>query len=353
MRDWIVILLLLAGVVFGARQCGCIGGNDEQEANASTDTDQAGDGGDAGVDGGEGAASLKVDRKIQEPDDSGSKSELDSDQQRLVVTSLHKIIAGQDLEDPDGLRAIADTDSGVHGRMAAATLAAASRDKTESWHGLSRMVELLDPQAEDRPRLLQRVEAQARKALAEDEHSVEYHVVGGDSLSKIRGKLRKTESIQTSIGMIQWLNGLKGDMIHPDQVLRAPRQLPSLRAFKSLFLLRVYMGEGLIQEYPIGLGKNDKTPAGEFVLKNPERDVPWLNPLTGEILHSNDPGYAIGTRWIGFEDQGPHRGLGIHGTNEPESIGKAESLGCIRMHNADVEHLADLIPAGARIHIEE
>ena len=42
---------------------------------------------------------------------------------------------------------------------------------------------------------------------------------------------------------------------------------------------------------------------------------------------------VFGTRWMGLSK--PH--YGIHGTNNPSSIGKAVSLGCIRMYNRDIE----------------
>ena len=41
-----------------------------------------------------------------------------------------------------------------------------------------------------------------------------------------------------------------------------------------------------------------------------------------------------------------HSGYGIHGTIEPESIGKAVSLGCIRMHNEDVAFVYKLMMPG-------
>jgi hypothetical protein len=42
---------------------------------------------------------------------------------------------------------------------------------------------------------------------------------------------------------------------------------------------------------------------------------------------------------------------GIHGTNEPDSIGKDESLGCIRMAQDDLEELYDLVPLGTPVTI--
>ncbi|MNN90056.1 putative L,D-transpeptidase YkuD [compost metagenome] len=41
----------------------------------------------------------------------------------------------------------------------------------------------------------------------------------------------------------------------------------------------------------------------------------------------------------------------IHGTNDPDSVGKDESLGCIRMLKADVEELFDLLPRGTKVTI--
>ncbi len=44
-------------------------------------------------------------------------------------------------------------------------------------------------------------------------------------------------------------------------------------------------------------------------------------------------------------------GHGIHGTNQPSSIGQATSNGCVRMSNADVEQLFDLVSVGTRVTI--
>ena len=39
----------------------------------------------------------------------------------------------------------------------------------------------------------------------------------------------------------------------------------------------------------------------------------------------------------------------IHGTNEPETIGKNVSSGCIRMMNQDVIDLYDRVPVGTKV----
>jgi lipoprotein-anchoring transpeptidase ErfK/SrfK len=56
------------------------------------------------------------------------------------------------------------------------------------------------------------------------------------------------------------------------------------------------------------------------------------------------PGAAnpVGTRWIGLSE----KGYGIHGTDNPASIGFAKSHGCIRLRNQDVERLFERVRTG-------
>ena len=53
-----------------------------------------------------------------------------------------------------------------------------------------------------------------------------------------------------------------------------------------------------------------------------------------------NPGGPFSALWLSLSKQ--H--YGIHGTNNPSSIGKAVSRGCIRMHNRDVLELASIVP---------
>jgi hypothetical protein len=57
------------------------------------------------------------------------------------------------------------------------------------------------------------------------------------------------------------------------------------------------------------------------------------------------PDNPVGTMWMGLE----RKGYGIHGTNNPASIGTAASGGCIRMYNADAEQLASIVPIGTPV----
>ena len=97
--------------------------------------------------------------------------------------------------------------------------------------------------------------------------------------------------------------------------------------------------------YPVAVGKpSTPSPVGTFTI---ERRV--VNPT----YHHNGrtvlpgPGNPVGTRWMGLSK----RGYGIHGTNEPNSIGKAVSHGCIRMSKADLEEIYELVAEGDTVEL--
>jgi len=85
--------------------------------------------------------------------------------------------------------------------------------------------------------------------------------------------------------------------------------------------------------YPVAVGKpSTPSPTGTFTI---ERRV--VNPTyshDGKVVPPG-PGNPVGTRWMGLSVHG----YGIHGTNEPRSIGKAASHGCIRLAKPDLEEL--------------
>jgi lipoprotein-anchoring transpeptidase ErfK/SrfK len=92
--------------------------------------------------------------------------------------------------------------------------------------------------------------------------------------------------------------------------------------------------------YPVSVGKpSSPSPVGTFVI---ERRV--MNPTyahKGKLVPPG-PGNPVGSRWMGLSI----RGYGIHGTNEPRSIGKAASHGCIRMAKPDLEEFYSQVRVG-------
>ncbi len=96
--------------------------------------------------------------------------------------------------------------------------------------------------------------------------------------------------------------------------------------------LTVYKNGLLFLEFIVATGKpSTPTPLGIFEIANKEID----------------PGGPYGTRWLGLSK----KGYGIHGTNDPSSIGTAASNGCIRMYNEDIETLFSITSVGTPVRI--
>ena len=97
--------------------------------------------------------------------------------------------------------------------------------------------------------------------------------------------------------------------------------------------------------YTVAVGKpSTPSPVGTFTI---ERRV--ANPTYQHNGKTVPPGprNPVGTRWMGLSKHG----YGIHGTNEPNSIGKAASHGCIRMAKADLEELYPLVTEGDTVEL--
>ncbi|MEK4029623.1 MULTISPECIES: L,D-transpeptidase family protein [Bacillaceae] len=132
--------------------------------------------------------------------------------------------------------------------------------------------------------------------------------------------------------------GINIHSIYPGQQLRIPglpdpSSLPySISVSLSQRRLTLFR-QGKVQKvYPVGVGKMlTETPTGDFVIIN----------------KAPNPGGPFGTMWMSLSK----KSYGIHGTNNPSSIGKFVSKGCIRMYNRDVEELARTIPIGTPVRI--
>lgn len=97
--------------------------------------------------------------------------------------------------------------------------------------------------------------------------------------------------------------------------------------------------------YSVAVGKpSTPSPVGEFTI---ERRA--MNPTYHHDGRTVAPGphNPVGDRWMGLSKAG----YGIHGTNEPNSIGKAASHGCIRMGKADIEDLYSRVEVGDQVEI--
>jgi lipoprotein-anchoring transpeptidase ErfK/SrfK len=104
-------------------------------------------------------------------------------------------------------------------------------------------------------------------------------------------------------------------------------------------------GERVIRTFDVAVGKpSTPSPKGDFRVITRVQHPTWFGPKRVVPPGKANP---LGTRWMGLSV----RGYGIHGTNAPGSIGKSASHGCIRMRNADVEELFELVPVGTQVQL--
>jgi lipoprotein-anchoring transpeptidase ErfK/SrfK len=107
--------------------------------------------------------------------------------------------------------------------------------------------------------------------------------------------------------------------------------------------LALLEGDRITKIYDVAVGAPDSpSPSGEFQiaqrLENPTYYKPGVVIGPGE----NNP---LGPRWIGLNV----KGFGIHGTNQPNSIGKNASHGCIRLRNSDIKDLFARVQVGDHV----
>jgi len=101
----------------------------------------------------------------------------------------------------------------------------------------------------------------------------------------------------------------------------------------------------VLRVYPVAVGARvSPSPTGEFKVVSRLTNPTYYHPGVVIAPGRNNP---LGTRWIGLD----RRGYGIHGTNEPRSIGKAASHGCIRMARTDLKQLFDEVQVGDVVEI--
>ncbi len=164
-----------------------------------------------------------------------------------------------------------------------------------------------------------------------------YTVQPGDTLSKI------ARQFHTTVELLKISNGLSNDRIRPDQRLKVAKALFSLIVDKSQNTLMLKNNEQILKVYRCATGEGGNTPVGAFKIVNRIVDPPWYSP--NGVIPPGDPRNALGSRWLGFDQPG----YGIHGTTDPDSIGKSITHGCVRLNNADVEELFALLPEGTQV----
>jgi hypothetical protein len=142
--------------------------------------------------------------------------------------------------------------------------------------------------------------------------------------------------------------GLEDDCIVGDETLAAM----TLRIVvdRSANTLTLYKNGKVEKVYHVATGQPAyPTPSGEFEITDMQEDPTWTPPDSEWAKDAKPiapgPDNPLGTRWMGLSAPS----VGIHGTNNPASIGYSVSHGCIRMAIPDVEDLFQRVRIGTPV----
>jgi hypothetical protein len=158
-------------------------------------------------------------------------------------------------------------------------------------------------------------------------------------MNRISGKARA--AVSGLAVLILLASGLAAQTIQP------PASCPHRQVIVSVpdRKLAVLENGEILRIFSVAVGaKVSNSPTGEFQIINRVVNPTYYHPGTVIAPGKDNP---VGTRWIGLDKNG----YGIHGTNEPWSIGKAASHGCIRLRNHDVEQLFTMLRVGDTVEI--
>lgn len=120
--------------------------------------------------------------------------------------------------------------------------------------------------------------------------------------------------------------------------------------------VRVKPNKGLVASFPITPGQERFIKYGKWEMRNAVQLPVWRydqSLLDGKGRSNNalnippGPNSPVGIIWMGLSVSG----IGMHGTSDPETIGRARSSGCIRLANWDAVRVPDFVRPGASVEI--
>ena len=196
---------------------------------------------------------------------------------------------------------------------------------------------------EIRPQIQQQIEETAALIYASrDRHFAEpYMVQYGDTLESIAAEFK------VPYQYLALLNRTRPEDLQAGQKLKVLTGPFGAVVDLDSFEMTVHAHVWFVRRYQIGIGADGATPIGEFTVQNKQANPTWYNP-DGGVIDADDPSNPLGEYWLGLGDH-----IGIHGTIDPGSIGKAVSRGCIHLADDDIAEVFHLLSTGSPVVIRK
>ncbi len=168
-----------------------------------------------------------------------------------------------------------------------------------------------------------------------------------DTKKKEDALFKLAEIYKQRNSLLKKSNNLKTDIIIPKRTLKIAKSKFTIFVDKSQNLLFLKKDNQIVKTYKVSTGINNSTPVGKFRIEEKLISPVWYK--VGAVVPPDSPEYELGKYWMGISV----KGYGIHGTNDPASIGKQITKGCIRMLNKDIEELYIIVPSGTKVTIAD
>ncbi len=194
-------------------------------------------------------------------------------------------------------------------------------------------------QPDQRTRIQERIDASAKAIYFSPQRHIQepYVVQSGDQLRKIAAKHHVPWQFLTK------LNRTDPKRLREGQKLKVIDGPFGAVVTLSDFELVVHHNGQYVRGYRTCIGKDGSSPVGKFKIINKVANPQYTDP-DGKVFSGTDPKNPLGKFWLDLGES-----YGIHGTIEPNSIGKAESRGCIRLMNDDVAEVYDILDVGSEV----
>jgi lipoprotein-anchoring transpeptidase ErfK/SrfK len=190
-----------------------------------------------------------------------------------------------------------------------------------------------------------------------DPYEIAYKVSPGDVLANVERGLK----LHVPPQIILSINGMKdGGQLQAGKTVKLIQGPFHAIVTKHDFTMDIYLQHDnlpkiFVRRFQVGLGKDGSTPVGAWRVAMSKVTHPDYSPAPNSpnrdrgVIHYGEPGYAFGQKglWIGLDgtddDTRDCKDYGIHSTNDPKSIGKEGSEGCVRCSDDDIDMIYSLL----------
>ncbi len=213
---------------------------------------------------------------------------------------------------------------------------ASALEQLSAWHDDTRLT------PEEQQELNQMLDQVAGTVVYSTQHLLEppYEVQAGERLEDIAQKFEISPQLLAKINGIDDPNALRpGERL---KVVRGPfNAIVNLQKRELTLTLPngAYAGR-----FPIGLGTEQPAVEGTYTVSDKLADPVYRG--REKVVGAGDVTNPYGHRWIGLGT-----GMGIHGTDRAENIGRTDLPGSISLSPQDIEDVYDILATGSKVTI--